>query len=1602
MEVVDVRYLGSDGQYQEYSPSDLALINRAIINTSFGGPDDYIEYFIKDEAGEVLSSNYFSTQYELGEIDPVTGVTTTIYVNPEEDAKSQGYNRGIVNVKYNFFRKYLLSSPLPEQNFWIAEISPSRTEIKVARQDLSNEQLFNAFAIFDATLASDAYYPDFYLNFGLDRLVIAVNALYLEEGTDSFILFKLYEPLPDEFDLKSTFWVTTDVADPAEYNVSINVEPEIAQDFRSIKGPNFKVAINDSVDQTTPYYNYASLFATSVTSSFQQLKSMMDEKGIVINVDYSNFENFVHFSSATERLYNFVYKVQLIESASAGLTQPNTTQAKVLLQAQIDNTIAKFDGYEYYLYFESGSFTWPKQSSTQPYLLYSVTSSQVVNWLGSTNIVPSPGTASLFYSASTYDNSNSNLLQYTAPEYIRDDSQNAPYLVFLDMIGQHFDNIWIYLKDVTNRYSAENNPFVGISMDQVSEALKSFGVKLYTNTSVTDNLYYSLLGINQTGSSLPVTSSQYSTVVYASSSIYPLAGQPYLTASLLLPPFGEEKIERYVTTFITGSPGYTSSFQTLPATQITDEIYKRIYHNLPYLLKTRGTERGVKALIATFGIPNNILQVHEFGGYDYLQVPGIQEISNIRILTGSVLELSSSVLNPYVTNQYYEYTLMKTSGDLEIGFSPADSINASITSSGYVTSSTQPGYFNIMQLIGAPNLQYSSSYTPLVEVANTYFNAEYTNRYNVWDFIRVIKYYNNSIFKMLRDWVPARASASTGIIIKSHMLERNKYPRKEPTYTTSSYDADYLLLTVTGSDGGAVQGNTNYVEAIPVQYSSNSKPLSGSFGLVYMSSSDDVQKYTGEFSGSYIVGTDNYFPQTDVSTYYFPWTSSVAPSQHGGRNILFLTYSLSPTFQNITGSTLSQRVLDLDYNSSQLAPVNYGLVTQSLSQSLVIGPFSQSQQPYSQYAQFQDFNHTSRPYIIPRYSGSYLSGLVYNQYTSQSVTYSGDISYGNEPVINYYTNRVSLFTQVATSSFLPGKVNVSLAYFADVTGGLFELNQNNKNWTDVQNTFKAGTTATIKQFDNKKYANQVSTDGVKSIYSSGYNYTPQLYFSTGSADAIGADTTLYFQYTGDATVTGFTGLNNIGSGRISGSTITDYPVVLDNPAKRSGNIYNIFNAENPASTEFTPGTAGAFPSYTASQAGQKTFTVNLGVNFQFPDPLTFGIASGSFSFGTYLESSGTPIGNVQVVQYTSSFTPASTSTGSIYKYSTPANPDNTPVSTSIDFTNTGPFNLYVDGNLTGTIGSAASSITTAFFEWYENGGTSFRQEYLVKSTTPDILSNFNLYTQPNPTVLNEQPQSGGSVVPATSQTASQQVISYTTPVISLGPNDKVQFRFRQEGMSTSNYTASVSVGALNNSLSVGTIAVGQGGYPYATASLGNFVANVADVTDLESQITLSSNLSQYYGYQFVPAFISASVIYTSSLYTRYGDVNVTFVPQTGDKIVMSDFSGLIQDVDVLQASIDPGTNQLNITVVPQIIENWKLNPSLINRFLLLRRYKDEQNAILVFNKAPGPTSYGFLIPETINPSVTDNINTLQAAVQSQLLSTQADPTIDTINGGTFG
>ena len=44
------------------------------------------------------------------------------------------------------------------------------------------------------------------------------------------------------------------------------------------------------------------------------------------------------------------------------------------------------------------------------------------------------------------------------------------------MVAQYYDNVWLYTKDITQKYNADNRLDFGVSKDLVSDAIKDFGL----------------------------------------------------------------------------------------------------------------------------------------------------------------------------------------------------------------------------------------------------------------------------------------------------------------------------------------------------------------------------------------------------------------------------------------------------------------------------------------------------------------------------------------------------------------------------------------------------------------------------------------------------------------------------------------------------------------------------------------------------------------------------------------------------------------------------------------------------------------------------------------------------------------------------------------------------------------------------------------------------------------------------------------------------------------------------------------------------------------------------------------------------------------------
>jgi len=689
----------------KYNDNDLSVINQQNVDTIFDPDTDYIEFFIYDFNKKLLYSTLDYRNYSIQtQIDSANGIAyNTINVDPSADSELFGIDRGKFYTKYNFFRKRLASNP--NDVYYVSEISSDRTEIRLNSSVIQAIDIINSTNEFINYITNATYYPEFYFNNG-DQLLTIINiALVDDNPLLPSVLLKLYEPLPSNFDIKSKGWVVEKVSEPVAYGVEYPLTPVTSSIVGvSLGGPNFNINLQDQIGNSTTYQSYNSIINSPLTASNSQIDSLFQEKAIDINVDYSDYSNFVNFSSAVYRLENFYYKLSQIQSASlqlsasvniiTGSTSASfaVSQSRVNLQNYVNDLITNFDEYEYYLYYTSGSKSWPKTNSTPPFIQAGTGSVAGLAFLASQSVT-----------ASNYDLQNPNNLFYVIPEYLRSDPDNQPFEDFVGMIGNHFDNLWVYYKDVSSKYNADNRIDYGISKDLVADVLKDFGLKIYQNNFSSDDVYLAFLGLTSSGSRFPVAN---------------------ITSSLPVP--GGSFIE-YISSSI------SASNSIIPLNDLNKRIYKRLYHNLPYLLKKKGTEAGLRTLINTYGIPDTILRINEFGGknrnenqdwdnwqdqFNYSWSPG----NSTWFFTSSWASFNSSTSEPPKTIMFR----FKTSGSIPVSYSQSffnfsddgdvgvylEYTGSGLTSSSYSGSTIDPYYqYGNLKLISS-NGNSSSIYLP--------------------------------------------------------------------------------------------------------------------------------------------------------------------------------------------------------------------------------------------------------------------------------------------------------------------------------------------------------------------------------------------------------------------------------------------------------------------------------------------------------------------------------------------------------------------------------------------------------------------------------------------------------------------------------------------------------------------------------------------------------------------------------------------------------------------------------------------------------------------------------------------------------------------------
>ena len=1502
-------------QVSRYDTDDTNLLSPILLKEDFGQPQDYIEYFVYDAGGNLLNVNYSYRDFKLpntqgqtpGDYNDISvGVISNynsqsysslpvIEIDPVKDLQNLGYSSGEFKVQYNLFNNKISDSS--QSGLFLKEISADRTELRVGSTILTNEQIESGSLALINEASSSAYFVDYLINFGNNTQVVTTNIALNKVESGYEILFKLYQPLPDNINDKTTLWVVKEKVNP--YSFDINLDKLITPlPGPQLRGPNFAIEVPNKNDVGTSYQTYNTILdSLNVSSSYQQLLSLITSQSIDINTDYSLFSNFTFFSSAKQRVTNFYNKVKEIEDYNNNITiytpltssNPSVLYNYNLTTASINNIIANFDGFEYYLYFESGSSLlssleyginpYPKSGSLKPYSLYLTSSISSSIWYNQATA-----------SAEEWDDYNQNKLTYTIPTFIKDDDNNESYLTFLDMVGHYFDNIWIFLQAVTNINLANNNLEKGVSKDLVYYVLQSLGTKLYNQYGDSDNNLF-LIGQNS----------------------------------------GSTNFDNNFT--------FTGSYlNNIPRKDLLAETYKRIYHNLPLLLKTKGTSYGLQTLISTFGITGSTLTVKEYGGD--LKSNTLDEFNNdkIRIVDN---QITGSVLSPYISLRYFPTASISfRTNDLhyvDISFSPQDKIDIYTSASIAASNPT----WSIDNFIGDPRYLYSNYYTTLEIEKDTYlsplsaslvpFTASLASgsigatNYN--DFIRLIQFFDNSLFKMLQDFVPARANLSTGITISSPILERNKWVYADPSSTSEIKSMDANLK------GPLIKAQSGY-------------------GDMYKCSTMDRESwYTGEFTGSVIEYGDDWIERNFNPYSLYPSSSLTSASRD-----LFNHSEFNVLLNNVSSSRLSLTRRDIEFI--------YGTTGSILSP-----------------AYLQDSNESLTTYNRSRYDGVKVSSLLYNTYTSASADYGGDTSYGKTAAIDKNVRQIGLFTEIVSSSLLPGRNRISLKYLVDEFGGLTELNQRNKHWEDIQRTFIANDYLNISQFDNQKFSNQKNTDGSKLIFDSGYSYYPILYFKSCSFDS-----KLYFENTAGASSFTVNAINGITPRNISGSsgTVIKYPLT----GSSGGDVAAIFNTLLEGSSTFWTASNGTlFPTYSILESGDYKASANFDL---FLTMSSGGNVTWSFAF---YDKNNNVIGGKQTaaVNLTISLT-AFTPIGNVY-YITCADDNNINLNGTLEGTATstipksGGGNAFIIGDNIYSYAFATGSDpcgTLEYLRLYSPNSTLSVEANSLCGGCGSNYSNYNVYG----TVYD--------IPNFTLNTSGQTVINFNAnqnPISNQIIGDRIVPKLILEGSSTANFTASLSEG----NLIIGSLAPSTG-YASITCSPSYFNTSSLSASFAAGSgsniITLGSGLSNFYnkGYQFVPNPVSGSTL-TSSLYPIYGDVDYPFVIKPYDILITYLEDSSYIESRILEIATSGSFIQLYLD--NQISKTYADNITNGNysRFLILTRIEDETNTNIIFKKRDGKTSYGFAIPQNLAPDVLANIDTITKEVKQKLLADQQGTTI---------
>ena len=565
---------GSKSQQITTYPNDVVRLDLFNAANAYLGTDYRVSGWSNTRKDNTINTRQLS-------ITNTAADNITLNLNVDEDVQRLGYVAGRYNLTYKFHRNILGSGD--GHKLVIQEINATGLEIRVRpvlSQTLDNSQFVSFFqeGLFKtpkSEILSELYlFQDF--NTSTPVFDYVQDKFTINEAPYSIII-KLSAPIASTARVGTEIWLAQQLSGDFPTTTTL-APPSLTPPTIQIAGPNFDVLAKVRTGISTEYKDSEDLLTTDPSVSYQIQERIVSSslvEGIDINTDFRKFENFVRYSNAASRLDGFKTKLKLIErydgqiktlttdisglpssSASSSLAfVANINTARVKKSA----IIGSLDSYERYLYYESASYETSSFGEFWPSTWPKQNNAQPYTLYSVSSSQAEQWFVGARASASLHDNNNIDALSKSVPSHIVEDSDNETYNTFINLAGHYFDDITPYIKEYTERYNHTQRLSEGLSKDLLFVLGENLGFE-FENGSSLDDLWKYALGTDATGS----------------------ADTAYNTTT-------QDTIKG---------------------------IWKRLAINLPYLIKTKGTERCLRALINIFGIPETILRIKEYGGHE--------------------------------------------------------------------------------------------------------------------------------------------------------------------------------------------------------------------------------------------------------------------------------------------------------------------------------------------------------------------------------------------------------------------------------------------------------------------------------------------------------------------------------------------------------------------------------------------------------------------------------------------------------------------------------------------------------------------------------------------------------------------------------------------------------------------------------------------------------------------------------------------------------------------------------------------------------------------------------------------------------------------------